>query len=628
MIRVTASAAICGLSMSFLAGEIVAAGGGSVRWAPLSSVLPLEFPAARPARELIATLERWDSVDGADDIEAPSQDIVTIEDIRLAEARLPPPVPEERAEVQKELERVHVAAAKVAVVDTVSQRAAAPEEREQAEIRGKILLEGEFGPGHFEVGLFGQIDAKGSPAGFPLAQQILKKDKTEFSLKAPREADEVFLFAQFYPDDTSAKEESFGYASNPIKSKPPGAASYDVVAAPARKAATPARTAGTVVIRGRVAALFAKINEGRVQDAVVRLRGTSYATTTNRGGEFELKIPAFKGTALIEVIKSGFYPAIMELSGEARELERPIEIASREAIDQMAVGLGIRQRRASGIFLIQGPPSLTYQLSLKADGPFYLAPEGHPASGAKQATSDGRAIFFNVEPGVGHFEASGKGDAVAPATISVVDGGGLVVKRLNAADGRIRGRVFNPVAGPEGMKPMAGVRVRVEGATDWAITDSTGAFEVPQTRFFQGETVTIEVSSEKIYHHRFSVKPGRPDLTLFVFPRDYLSRLAASVDVSLDPYSGMVLGGVGKGAALRMDGLADHSEVNNAKDFYFDEKGMLRGGAARTDPAFGTFVIFNVPAGRTLLHGVDSAGAVRHSSLVNASASVVSVVIE
>ncbi len=645
VIRVAASAAVCGLSASFIAGEIIASGSGpQIRWAPLSAVLPESFPVVEPAKEFALAMERFEIAPESTVVAlaTPASDIVTISQIMLAEAKLPPPVedaapaPEIRAEIQK----VHEAAAKVAkatVIDKVSVKAAAPEDaavvEQKVEVRdeiaGRLILgSGEMEPGHFEIGLFEQVDAKGAPVGFPLVQQILKKGQQEFSIKRPRLDKPAYLFAQFFPDDVNGKEEFFGFSGNPINPDAQVAKSHDLYISGGKK--TVAKVPG-VVVRGKVTAMFAKGGEAKMSDAVVRLRGTNHSATTNSSGEFELKIPGYKGTALLEVIKSGFFPSIVELAGDQREIERPIEIVSRDAIDQMATSLGIRQQRTKGIFLLSGPAQSTYQMSLKAEGPYYYSADAHPMAGLKQTSSDGRAIYFNVEPGVGTVEATVRGDVLAPAAMSVVEGGGLTAQRVVAVDGKVKGRVYNPVAGAGGMKAMAGLRVRVEGSTEWAVTDSTGAFELPQIRWLKDSTVMIEVSSDKIYHHRYLVRLGQTkqsDLSLFVFPQDYISRLANSVEIPLDAYNGMILGGVGKGSALRMDGLADHSEVNNSRDFYFDEKGMLRGGAARTNPAFGTFVVFNVPRGRTLLQGLDASGAMKYSAVTYASPSVVTVVLE
>jgi hypothetical protein len=68
--------------------------------------------------------------------------------------------------------------------------------------------------------------------------------------------------------------------------------------------------------------------------------------------------------------------------------------------------------------------------------------------------------------------------------------------------------------------------------------------------------------------------------------------------------------------------------ANSAKDFYFDAKGKLRGSHTMTDPKFGTYVIFNVPKGRTLLQGNDSNGALRYSEAIVSTPASISIIMD
>jgi hypothetical protein len=116
-------------------------------------------------------------------------------------------------------------------------------------------------------------------------------------------------------------------------------------------------------------------------------------------------------------------------------------------------------------------------------------------------------------------------------------------------------------------------------------------------------------------------------LNLFAFPANYLARLGASMDLDIDPYAGIVMGKVSN-ISVRIDAMADHSAVNSARDFYFDAMGKLKGSHSMTDPRFGTYVIFNVPKGRTLLQGNDSNGVLRYSDSVISSPASISIIMD
>ena len=144
--------------------------------------------------------------------------------------------------------------------------------------------------------------------------------------------------------------------------------------------------------------------------------------------------------------------------------------------------------------------------------------------------------------------------------------------------------------------------------------------------------MNIEVSIKGFHSHRFVVRykqfEQKQFINLYAFPANYLSQLARSLDVELDPMTGVIVGKVLGESPVRLDALADHSALNNARDFYFDKKGRLLGANNMTDPKFGTYVIFNVPKGRSLLQGSDANGVLRYQSSVRMSESSITVLAE
>ncbi|MGZ3713239.1 MAG: hypothetical protein ACXVBE_15855, partial [Bdellovibrionota bacterium] len=254
---------------------------------------------------------------------------------------------------------------------------------------------------------------------------------------------------------------------------------------------------------------------------------------------------------------------------------------------------------------------------------------GFPTSEKKQTTTDGRFIFFNVDAGSGYVETSLNGETIVPIQFSSVEGGELSLKTLVPVSGAIKGRLFNPVSGNKVLQAVAGARVRLEGSSDWSTTDSFGAFTIGASKWIRGEKAALEFSAEKYNNHRYTIdfEKHKDGLNLFAFPAKYIRSLARTMDVDLDPYTGIVFGKT-SGPAVRMDALADHSTVNGAKDFYFDGAGRLRSSHNMTDPKYGTFVIFNVPKGRSLLQGSDANGKMRYSDSVVASPSSVTVVMD
>jgi hypothetical protein len=340
------------------------------------------------------------------------------------------------------------------------------------------------------------------------------------------------------------------------------------------------------------------------------------------------------GTVYLEFLKAGYHPSLVAVATDGKSQAINVEIGSRDAIESIARRLGIRQSSNRGVFLGKAAVSgeavrgLSVQMSTKAEGPFYFGDNGAPSAQHKATTGDGRFIFFNVEPGTGFVESALNGEPIAPFVLSTVEGGELVTKVLTPTSGSIRGRLFNPVADRGGLQPVTGARVRIEGSADWANTDSYGAFSLGPARWMSGERLALEFSAEKFSNHRYLLSPGqKKELNLYAFPAAYLAKLGRSMDVEVDPYSGIVIGKV-SGPSVRIDAMADHSTVNAARDFYFDASGKLRGSHAMTDPAFGTYVIFNVPKGRTLLQGNDGKGVLRYSDSVISSPASISVIME
>jgi hypothetical protein len=494
-----------------------------------------------------------------------------------------------------------------------------------------------LGAGHFEVGLFAKIDPDGKPVGYPLPQQILPSGQTTFKLDVPARVEHGYLFAEFVSAKTG-KRTLIAPATNPWERGTQRLADLYYRAEDAVVTASAAPAPLRDILRdqwhvaGSVSTMFAT-NPIPQADVVIRVRGRKEAARTDAKGNFTLDLPRLKGTLYLEVLKGGYHPTIVSIhAGDDHPLK--IEIASRHAIEQLAQRLGVNQGANFGVFLGQassaegaGLRGVTAQLSLKAEGPFYFDDEGNLSIDQKSTGATGRFLFLNVETGTGYLETALNGEAIAPIQVSSVEGGELLQKSLVPVSGSLRGRIFNPVAPGGKMQPVSGARVRVDGASEWVTSDAFGAFSMGPLKWIRGERIALEVSAEKFNNHRYLVDAENGPLNLFAFPAVYIARLARSMDVDLDPYSGVVIGKVA-GPALRIDALADQSAVNNAKDFYFDAKGRLRGSHEMTDPRFGTYIIFNVPKGRALLQGNDNTGTLRYSDAVFANPASINVEME
>lgn len=722
LIRIGCSAAICGLSFSFIIGEAVDREAKLLRtWTVDPALIPEAYLPLRPVtiavnqlespkwrEQLVATnslsIKSMPATEGSSSIAVlaqvppaplyiraispePAKAIPSPETVKIVSAapdqqQSHPRAPEpelRHSEVEVILASIHSATAKLsrqavqarpdenapAVTKTSSPKS--PEElpmvREKPKvppamiasarkppadpsaIAGPWILSGRIlsstaqvtEPGHYEVGLFSKIDPENNPVGFPLPQQILPAGQNTFRLEVPHRVERGYLFAEFVSAKTGKRTLIMPGVNPWLRGNHLNA---ELLYRAEDKISSIAASVGKDApkeqwkLRGTVTTMFAgqgKIPQG---DVVVKLRGRKEAARTDSSGNFSLELPKLRGTLFLEVLKTGYHPAIVTVSADDLQ-PLQVEIASRHAVEQLSQRLGSNQSGTKGIFIGRalaadgaGLKGLTAQLSLKADGPFYFDDDGVATRDLRSTSGNGRFLFLNVESGTGYLEASINGEAVAPLQVSTVEGGEMIQKNLTAVSGTLRGRVFNPVAEPGKMVPIGGARVRIDGASDWVSTDSFGAFSIGPLKWFKGERIALELTAEKFSNHRYQASPdGGAGLNLFAFPAQYIARLARSMDLDLDPYAGVIVGKV-SGTSVRMDALADHSVVNSARDFYFDAKGRLRGSHEMTDPRYGTYVIFNVPKGRTLLHGNDSTGQLRYSEGVVSSAASINVMMD
>jgi hypothetical protein len=726
LVRVVSSAAVCGLSVSFMVGELVDYKAGELTsWKRDSRLIPSGY---LPTRPIAATLQALSADKFRDTLVAVNshdfpaaqppgpvfQD--SLRNILAAPAAEPPPnarqkiakrstapakkiasaAPLETIEsgrVEEVLQSIHDATAKLSaapapdaavvpeggiVVKALPDQADGSSTRQAGEevilpvtprrptaaarapadtgpavtasgwvIHGKVIPDSPLGRGHFEVGLFAKIDQDGIPVGFPLVQQILPAGATDFQLRVPAGINRGFLYGEYVAGRSGART----WIAPPVNPWVRGqremaelrfqqADTVTAVAAATRGPGAQAGLAAAAVtraswkIQGNVSTLFAKETIAQ-EDVIVKVRGRREATRTDKSGAFSLELPRMKGNVYLEFLKSGYHPVIIAAPA-GNDLSIKVDLASREAIEQVARRLGLRQLSSKGVFLgkavsAEGVPikGMTLQMSAGADGPFYFGEDGFPSAQHKATTGDGRFLFFNVEPGAGFVEPALSGEAIAPFLFSTVEGGELVMKTLTPESGSISGRLFNPVSERGKLIPISGARVRAEGAAEWATTDSYGAFNLGPLKWIKGEKISLEFSAERFNNHRYLMSPDQQGsaLSLFAFPATYIGRLAKSMEVELDSGMGIVFGKISQ-LKVRVDALADHSVANSARDYYFDAGGKLRGSHAMTDPRFGTYVIFNVPRGRTLLHGNDAAGVLRYSEAVITSPASISIIMD
>lgn len=669
MVRVCASAAICGLSISFLIGEIVDQRAHLLRdWVSDPRVIPAEYSILKPINDGVALMKAdvW-----RNHLIAYNDNAIVEEELRTVQAApldaVNPPLKKleqdiSTEDVEKILISIHDATRSLAevrggiakndlkqvVLTTTTKRPpqkpsieatqASDNEASHWTVSGKILTdESNLRKGHFEIGIYSKITPEGEPIGYPLVQQILPSGRTEFRLSVPEKVAQGYLFAEYVSEKGQIRNWIPAPLNPVVNSRKPIYA--ELVHHQEDKVSTVAAAvrAETMQIRGVVTTMFSRGETIPQSDVVVKLRGRKEAVRTNAAGAFSMEVPASKGTVFLEFLKAGYHPMIIAVPADSKE-DVKVELASKDAIEKIAASLGMRQVSSKGVFIgrtsnAQGAilKGASVQLSLKADGPFYFSEEGFPSADLRATSSDGRFIFLNVETGVGFVEVHANGEPLMPFQLSFVDGGELISKNIVPTMGRIKGRLFNPVHPGGGLNPVSGARVRIEGGSDSAISDSYGAFSLGPVKFVKDETVALEISAEKFYNHKFQMRAGESlfekDSNLYVFPADYMNKLANSMDVILDPYSGIIIGKI-SGPSVRVDALCDHANNNSARDFYFDQKGNLLGSHQMTDPRFGTYVVFNVPRGRAILNGNDSSGIMRYSEAAAISASTINVVMD
>lgn len=678
--RIIASSAICGLSISFITGEAVDQKAKLLRvWTTDAALVPSAYLPLRPIQaafdqikpdtiigQLAAANSRVPSV--VLDEKSIRREFVDVLKVTQAapEARVPavryeakPERPADKGvntqDVESILLSIHnatneLAGREKALAPRVKTQPESPKKPEDTIVqspppaKGNWVLRGKFTntqtlkePGHFEVGFFSKIDAEGAPVGFPLVQKILPAGRTDFQLEISNALASGFLFGEFI----SAKGGRRFWVAPSVNPWLKSDAQFaelalqqeDVIAS---RAAAPMTTASEDrwTVRGTVDTMFAKTKILQ-DDVVVKVRGRKESVRTDKSGAFMLTLPNVKGNVHLEFLKPGYHPAIISVeTGTDKNIS--VQLASRDAIDRLAHMMGSRQISTKGVFIGRavdaegaGLKGFSAALSIHADGPYYFNEDGFPSTARKSTSADGRFLFLNIDAGAGYVESSLNGEAIVPFAFNSVEGGEMSVRTLAPVSGTLKGRLFNPVAQAGKLQAVTGARVRLEGSSEWSTTDSFGAFSLGNIKWIRGQRAVIEFSAEKFNNHRYAVdleKLNGP-LNLFAFPANYIRRLAASMDVDLDPYAGIVFGKA-TGPAIRIDALADHSTINGAKDFYFDSLGRLRPSHTMTDPRFGTYLIFNVPKGHSLLQGSDANGKLRMSDSVVVNASTVTVVME
>lgn len=496
-------------------------------------------------------------------------------------------------------------------------------------LRGKILPGTAVERGHYEVGLYSVLGADGLPASYPLVQAILPAGHAAFRLRVPARVSRAYLFAEFVEEGTGHRRWIVPTA-NPFTPGTRQPAELFLRVDPSSRLPA-AAAANEITVRGSVGTLFA--DKLIPQDAVeVRVRGRRESVRTDAHGNFALTLPVFRGRVALEFLKDGFHPVIAYV-GARDSSALHVDLASRDAMSQIAQRLGVKENRSLGVVLGtartekgEALPGLTAQLSVSSQGPFYFDDGGVPSRDLRSTSHDGRFLFLNVKPGAAFLGAEIGGETVMPIRVSTVEGGELVRKDITPVNGILSGRIFHAVK-KGGPAPLVGARVRIEGAFDWTTSDSLGAFRLGPFKWSRGERVSLVFSAANFQNHRYQLSPGTEEHRLYAFPALYLERLAQSHDVGLDPAAGMVVANA-PGARLRVDALSDQPGVNPAQDFYFDERGRMRPAPAMTDPRFGTFLIFNLPTGHAYLLGHDADGKLRYSKDIYAGERVVNVEVE
>ena len=693
LIQVVAGSAIAGLTISFIIGEMVDQKAKLLTvWRQDAKIFPAEYSFEKP---LLATIDLISSDKVAEQLLAANKEAPAIQVAKEQPAVAP--IPElklgktekfDQKSLKKtmEMDRVHLSIQEATqklttktetVIEdgTVTVSSAPSLESKSVGTASYIYVNGSKIPtiqnpvsvpkasswaiqgtvkvanaqkqsgGHIEISAFASIDPDGAPIGAPTRQNILPFGQRNYKLKLPPDLDKAYLFGEFVAAKTGKRTPLFLNRPNPITPSGKGVIVADMSAAygdqTASLSAAPQISSAShemIKIRGKIATMFAKQRIPQ-DEVVVKIRGRKEAARSNKAGAFELTIPKVKGSLFIEFLKSGYHPTIYRYEvGDKEEIE--INMAARSAVEQVANMVTVRQASNKGVFIgtVMGSDGLplkgvSFQSSLRGEGPFYFSEEGIPTADRRQTSSDGRFIFFNLEPGIGFIEAQQADETIAPFSLSVVEGGEMLERKLVLDQGKIKGKLFNPIETRKKPVPIAGARVRIEGSTEWVNTDSQGSFSIGPLKLFKGETSVLEISAEKFHNHRYQLKNSQiisqaKDKNFYAFPASYIRSLAQTVDVDIDSTAGIILGMI-VGPSLRIDALSDHSGMNSARDFYFDKKGSLRGGNhSMTDPNFGTFIIFNVPKGNTMLQGNDSTGSLTVSEGIGTGSSAISILME
>ncbi len=519
-------------------------------------------------------------------------------------------------------------------------------------IKGILTGSWKQAKGHYEVGFYSAIDSFGEPIGAPTRVEILPSGRRTFKLQINAKA-QGYVFARLYPAKGSKslpQWHSYGKRIDVAQYDPQSLLSVPIQLQAERQpqgkiilANTEAKRAR--VLKGRVRAMFSNANAPLwITGTRVRLRGTNMDAVTNQNGHFELETSAIGGRALLEILAPGYLPRVVEASFDRSYKGNEVELASRSTVKHLARSLGIAQSDELSLLVIDTGtingvrlPGVSTQLSLKAQGPFYFNNNGFPDRALASTTENGKLIYFNVEPGIGFLETFVLGQTVSPVVVSVLDGNEFLHKKIRFSnhEAAVKGKLFDPVESQSGVPlPISGSKVRIAGSADWTETDSFGSFELPMLRYVEGSEILLEVSAPGYYKHRFSFQVSAKKalslskLKLFVFPKKYISELARSVDLELNPDKGLLMGKISLEEKVRIDTLSEHSSTNLAKDYYFDENNILRGSYAFTQPRNGLFSVFNVSPGRALLHGYNPDGALRYSGISYFSPSTVNVIID
>ncbi len=515
------------------------------------------------------------------------------------------------------------------------------EERKLAFIEGTLGSEAEMFLGHFEVGLYQSIDILGRPVGAPISKVMVTPPELTFALPVLDGA-RGYLFAR-YEGRNKRKEttEWSGYAREQIF--------YDenmpFVVIPIEKT-SPFGIAATRkeynVIRGKVRATFVE-NGGLlpVTGAKIRLRGTEEETYSHGDGSFSLNVPKTKGRVLLEILKPGYLPRIKEFVVGGKE--EAVELVSRNALASLAETLRLSVSETKSALILesksvdgQGLPGIRFDLSLNAQGPFYFSADGTPDKSLTATTFDGRAIYFDVEPGVGFVKSSVLGKEVAAFVVSNIDENELLYEEVSIRKGKVSGRLFDPINKKDSApSPIPLAQVRIEGSSEWTESDAFGAFELPNIFFVENKEILIEVNAKGYYKHRYTLKiPRKNDKNekilnqnLYAFSLQYINDLATAVGINLNPNRGLLMGKVNNKEKIRIDALSESTNYNESKDYYFNKSQLIQGAHSYTEPKHGTYAIFDMPPGRVLLQGVNSAGKLRYSEIGYFSPSTVNVIL-